>query len=120
MDTDTLVTIGAAVLGGGGISAIVTAWAARRKATAESGRIEIGGHIEITDKTLTMLHAELERINQRSKELEDRVAALEAERLTLAEENTKLQLRVAHLEQEIDMRDTRIAHLESALNRQSD
>lgn len=100
---ETVITIGASLIGGGGIAGVIGVWLSRKKKHAEGRSIEIKGELQIVDSALKVaetLREDLIRLTARVSELETRNDTLQAEIDGLERQLQTLKLENGQLRQE--------------------
>lgn len=115
-------TLGAAILGGGGIAGIINAVLSRRASIAEARKVEISGELQIVDAAkdlVALLRTEINTLASRVDALEtdktslrEEVRLLHMENRELKEENKKLNLRVDELHTENEDLKARLTSME--------
>lgn len=110
MDSTTaIIAIVTAILGGGGLSALILALASRRAKTAEGRAIEVKAELQIVDAAKSLLgvsHEEIARLATRLSDVETKNNELDSEISDVREANNDLKASVSKLQTEVDKLET--------------
>lgn len=113
--TNFLLTVIAALVGGGSISAIIVGLISRKKTKAETRVLEVTGDVKIVDAAMGFvekLQEDMERMDERLETMETEKDVLEVRIGRLAQENVELRSKIERLEWDRDRLRERCTSLE--------